>query len=194
MTITIRRLGVSLGLAAALLGTASAIAIAADNELLIFEWSGYEVPEFHPGYVAKNGDSPAFTFFGDEEEAFQKTALRLQGRPCASLLAERGQMARGRAAAAARHLEDRGLEGPQSRHHEDEGSGDDRRRHGVVHAVGLGQHDPHLQQREGRREGRAVAEGLRRSEIQGPRVDRRQCRRRLRAGEPGDRPQGLDRR
>ena len=72
MTMNIRRLGVSIGLATALLSTASVIALAADNELLIFEWSGYEVPEFHPGYVAKNGDSPAFTFFGDEEEAFQK--------------------------------------------------------------------------------------------------------------------------
>ena len=81
-------------------------------------------------------------------------ALRLQDRPRASLLAERGEMARGRAAAAARHVEDRGLERSQSRHHGDEGSGDDRRRHGLVHAVGLGQHAPHLQFREDRREGR----------------------------------------
>ncbi len=44
----------------------------ADNSLTIFDWSGYEVPEFHPDYVAKHGGAPTFTFFGDEEEAFQK--------------------------------------------------------------------------------------------------------------------------
>src|SRR5690606_6988907 len=29
-------------------------------------------PEFHPAYVAKHGDGPTFTFFGDEDEAFEK--------------------------------------------------------------------------------------------------------------------------
>jgi len=67
-----RRLGISLVLAAALLGSAAAIATAEDNELVIFDWSGYEAPEFHPGYIAKHGQSPTFTFFGDEDEAFEK--------------------------------------------------------------------------------------------------------------------------
>ena len=48
------------------------IATAEDSELVIFDWSGYEAPEFHPGYAAKHGDSPTFTFFGDEDEAFEK--------------------------------------------------------------------------------------------------------------------------
>ena len=60
-----RRLGISLALAAALLGSAAAIATAEDSELVIFDWSGYEAPEFHPGYIAKHGQSPTFTFFGD---------------------------------------------------------------------------------------------------------------------------------
>jgi spermidine/putrescine transport system substrate-binding protein len=72
MTAINRRRGLSLGLAAALLTSVSAIATAEDKDLIIFDWSGYEVPEFHPGYLAKNGDSPTFTFFGDEDEAFQK--------------------------------------------------------------------------------------------------------------------------
>ncbi len=45
---------------------------AADSELTIFDWAGYEDPEFFTAYTAKHGDSPSFAFFGDEEEAFQK--------------------------------------------------------------------------------------------------------------------------
>ncbi|MGB3501790.1 MAG: ABC transporter substrate-binding protein [Mesorhizobium sp.] len=59
-------------LAAVLAASASAIAIAEDGELTIFDWSGYEEPSFHPKYVEKFGDSPTFTFFGDEDEAFEK--------------------------------------------------------------------------------------------------------------------------
>jgi spermidine/putrescine-binding protein len=66
-----RRFGTSIALAAALLGSAAA-ATAQDSELTIFDWSGYEAPEFHPGYAAKHGQSPTFTFFGDEDEAFEK--------------------------------------------------------------------------------------------------------------------------
>ena len=61
-----------LALAAVLSTSAPAIALAEDKDLIVFDWSGYELPEFHPGYVAKNGDSPTYAFFGDEEEAFQK--------------------------------------------------------------------------------------------------------------------------
>ncbi|MDO6966515.1 extracellular solute-binding protein [Rhizobium alvei] len=41
-------------------------------DLTIFDWSGYEDPAFHPAYTAKHGSEPDFSFFGDEEEAFQK--------------------------------------------------------------------------------------------------------------------------
>jgi spermidine/putrescine transport system substrate-binding protein len=61
-----------LALAAVLSTSAPAIALAEDKDLIVFDWSGYELPEFHPGYIAKNGDSPSYAFFGDEEEAFQK--------------------------------------------------------------------------------------------------------------------------
>lgn len=47
-------------------------AIAADGELTVFDWAGYEDPAFHPAYAEKHGDSPTFTFFGDEDEAFAK--------------------------------------------------------------------------------------------------------------------------
>ena len=64
-----------LTLAAAIGVVISAFAASAgaeDKDLLIFDWSGYEAPEFHPKYTEKHGDEPTFTFFGDEEEAFQK--------------------------------------------------------------------------------------------------------------------------
>lgn len=54
------------------LSVAPVAAFAADSDLTVFDWSGYEDPAFHPAYVKKNGDSPVFAFFGDEEEAFQK--------------------------------------------------------------------------------------------------------------------------
>ena len=56
---------------AALLGIA-APAFAEDSDLLVFDYSGFENPEYHSAYIAKNGDSPRYAFFGDEEEAFQK--------------------------------------------------------------------------------------------------------------------------
>ncbi len=70
----IKTSGIIAGLSLALLIGASAVrpANAADSELTVFDWSGYEDPAFHPAYTAKYGDEPTFTFFGDEEEAFQK--------------------------------------------------------------------------------------------------------------------------
>lgn len=39
---------------------------------VIFEWSGYEVPELYGEYMAKYGSQPEFAFFADEDEALQK--------------------------------------------------------------------------------------------------------------------------
>ena len=47
-------------------------ALAQDTDLLVFDYPGFEDPAFHSAYVEKNGASPEFAFFGDEEEAFQK--------------------------------------------------------------------------------------------------------------------------
>ncbi|MBM9595848.1 ABC transporter substrate-binding protein [Roseitranquillus sediminis] len=58
---------------AALLPLAMAPAASAqDGSLLVFDYSGFENPAYHSAYVEQHGDSPDFTFFGDEEEAFQK--------------------------------------------------------------------------------------------------------------------------
>jgi spermidine/putrescine-binding protein len=61
-----------LALAAISAGAMFSPASAEDGELLVFDWAGYEDPAFHPAYTEKHGDSPTFTFFADEEEAFQK--------------------------------------------------------------------------------------------------------------------------
>lgn len=45
---------------------------AADGDLIVFDYAGFENPAFHTAYVDAHGASPEFTFFGDEEEAFQK--------------------------------------------------------------------------------------------------------------------------
>lgn len=55
--------------AAALL---AAVAARAEPDLVVFDWAGYEDPEFYKTYSATYGGPPTFSFFGDEEEAFQK--------------------------------------------------------------------------------------------------------------------------
>ncbi|MDT0683873.1 extracellular solute-binding protein [Roseicyclus sp. F158] len=57
---------------AALAALAAGPALAQDSDLLVFDYSGFEDPGFHPDYIEANGASPTFAFFGDEDEAFQK--------------------------------------------------------------------------------------------------------------------------
>ncbi len=79
---TILRVALGAGTAISLL---AGVSVAADPELIVFDWSGYEDPEFHKAYSAKYGDSPTFAFFGDEEEAFQKLRAGFKadlGHPC----------------------------------------------------------------------------------------------------------------
>lgn len=48
------------------------MAVARADNLTVFDWAGYEDPAFHPAYTKEHGTEPTFSFFGDEEEAFQK--------------------------------------------------------------------------------------------------------------------------
>ncbi|PWW04051.1 putative spermidine/putrescine transport system substrate-binding protein [Hoeflea marina] len=57
---------------AAALALLASTAVARADGLTVFDWAGYEDPAFHPAYVEKHGGSPDFSFFGDEDEAFQK--------------------------------------------------------------------------------------------------------------------------
>lgn len=46
--------------------------LAAAQELIVLDWSGYEDPGFIGAYIEKHGGTPNYSFFGEEEEAFQK--------------------------------------------------------------------------------------------------------------------------
>jgi len=56
---------------AAIIALASG-AMAADPDLLVFDWAGFEEEGFYGAYKEKHGFAPNYTFFGEEEEAFQK--------------------------------------------------------------------------------------------------------------------------
>ncbi len=45
---------------------------AAGGDLDVFEWAGYDLPEFHQAYMDQHGASPEFAMFGELEEALQK--------------------------------------------------------------------------------------------------------------------------
>ncbi len=80
-----RRVTLTLALAGTLAASVATVALAEDSGLTVFDWSGYEDPSFHPKYVEKNGDSPTFAFFGDEDEAFEKVRAGFKadlGHPC----------------------------------------------------------------------------------------------------------------
>jgi spermidine/putrescine-binding protein len=44
----------------------------AKDPLICMEWSGYDLPDFFPAYVAKYGTPPDFSIFANEDEALQK--------------------------------------------------------------------------------------------------------------------------
>jgi len=60
----------SIGLGLAMLPLARPARAAA--KLTVFTWSGYDVPELIPRYIAKYGGPPEYSIFGSEEEALQK--------------------------------------------------------------------------------------------------------------------------
>ena len=43
-----------------------------DDTLNVFDWGGYELPEFYVPYVEMYDATPAYTLFGEEEEALMK--------------------------------------------------------------------------------------------------------------------------
>ncbi len=75
-----------------LAGAASAFAIstaayAADAELLVFDWAGWEFDGVLTDYVAKHGQNPTYSFFGDDDEAFQKVSSGFRAdvaHPCSA--------------------------------------------------------------------------------------------------------------
>lgn len=52
--------------------------MAQDTDLLVFDYSGFEEEQHHTKYIEQHGARPAFAFFGDEDEAFQKIRAGFQ--------------------------------------------------------------------------------------------------------------------
>jgi spermidine/putrescine transport system substrate-binding protein len=77
-----------------LAGAATALALAttaqaADPELTVFDWAGWEIDGALTPYVEKNGDKPTYVFFADDDEAFQKVSTGFKAdvvHPCQSAL------------------------------------------------------------------------------------------------------------
>lgn len=66
-------------------------ALAADSELTVFDWAGFEEPSIFQGYIDKHGDSPTYAFYGDDDEAFQKIASGFKAdvaHPCSQMVSK----------------------------------------------------------------------------------------------------------
>ncbi|MDP4034580.1 MAG: extracellular solute-binding protein [Pseudorhodobacter sp.] len=64
---------------------------AADPELIVFDWAGFEDPALIANYVAKHGQMPTYALFGDDDEAFQKVASGFKAdvaHPCSQMVSK----------------------------------------------------------------------------------------------------------
>ena len=64
---------------------------AADPDLIVFDWAGFEEQPLIEGYVAKHGQMPTYAFFGDDDEAFQKVASGFKAdvvHPCSQMVSK----------------------------------------------------------------------------------------------------------
>lgn len=79
-----------------LLATASALAVAlpafaADPELIVFDWAGFEDEALISAYIAQHGELPTYAFYGDDDEAFQKVASGFRAdviHPCSQMVSK----------------------------------------------------------------------------------------------------------
>ncbi len=67
----------------------SAPAFAGDPELTVFDWAGWEIEGLNTSYIAKNGQMPTYSFYADDDEAFQKVSSGFKAditHPCAQMI------------------------------------------------------------------------------------------------------------
>ena len=85
-----RRMAIGLTASVAL-SVSAAVALAQDKGLIVFDWAGYDIPDFHPDYVARHGESPTFALYADEDEAFEKLRSGFKAdlaHPCSQSVAK----------------------------------------------------------------------------------------------------------
>ncbi len=78
-------------LAALLCATTSALG---QDKLQYFTWSGYELPEFNPSFLASHPDGVEVTIFGDDDDAFAKVKAGFRpdiAHPCYDKIARWNQ-------------------------------------------------------------------------------------------------------
>jgi spermidine/putrescine transport system substrate-binding protein len=69
--------------------TLSVAARAEDAELLVFDWASFDNEGFYATYKEKYGDGPTYSFFGDDDEAYQKAASGFKAdviHPCSQMV------------------------------------------------------------------------------------------------------------
>lgn len=69
----------------------TAPAFAADPELTVFDWAGFEEPSIFQAYIDQHGKSPTYAFYGDDDEAFQKLASGFKAdvaHPCSQMVSK----------------------------------------------------------------------------------------------------------
>jgi spermidine/putrescine transport system substrate-binding protein len=62
---------------------------ATDPELLVFDWAGWEIPGLSASYTATHGAAPTYSFFADDDEAFQKVSSGFKAdvvHPCSQMV------------------------------------------------------------------------------------------------------------
>ena len=62
---------------------------AGDPDFTVFDWSSFEDPSLFQSYVTKNGDSPSFALFADDDDAFQKLSSGFKAdvaHPCSQMI------------------------------------------------------------------------------------------------------------
>ena len=76
-------------LATTLLAMVATRTFAADPDLLVFDWAGFEDPKLHIDYTEKYGQEPSYSFYGDDDEAFQKLQSGFKAdvaHPCSQMV------------------------------------------------------------------------------------------------------------
>ncbi|CAM3740043.1 hypothetical protein CESP606_05785 [Cereibacter sphaeroides] len=78
-----------------LLASAAALvalpALAADPDLIVFDWAGFESEGLLKSYIEKNGQMPTYALYGDDDEAFQKVASGFKSdvtHPCSQMVSK----------------------------------------------------------------------------------------------------------
>jgi spermidine/putrescine transport system substrate-binding protein len=64
---------------------------AADPELIVFDWAGFEDESLIKAYVEKHGQMPTYALYGDDDEAFQKVSSGFKAdvaHPCSQMVSK----------------------------------------------------------------------------------------------------------